>query len=80
MIISVIMPMIKCVTVRDSKACCKEYSEGIHDLCVIRCPCVSPLFVYDPETCVKCLDHVKFFKTLGNVDCLSQHLVCLEKS
>ena len=61
---SVIMPLIKCVAVRDSKACRKEFSEDGHDVCVAYCPCVFPLFVYDPETCVKCLDHVKSWETV----------------
>lgn len=74
------MPVTKCVFSRDNKGCHYEFACDGHSLCVPHRPCVNQDFVFDPEACDQCSEHVKFLRSVGKVDRLSQHFVSLKKS
>ena len=74
------MPLSRCVFVRDGKACHYEFSCDGHTLCVPHRPCVNSDFVYDPELCDFCSENVKFLRSVGRVDRLSQQFASLKRS
>lgn len=74
------MSRVKCVFSRGEKSCSYEFSSDGHSLCVPHRLCVSEDFVYRPDLCVQCSEHVKFFRALGSVDRLSQHFLSIKKS
>ena len=76
----VIMPTVKCVFSREGRQCSHDFSSDGHSLCVPHRPCVSADFVFDPEVCGVCGENVKFLRTLGYVDRLSQHFTSIRKS
>ena len=75
-----IMPVFKCVFSREGHSCLHEFSCDGHSLCVPHRPCVSEDFVFDPEACAVCSENVKFLRTVGHVDRLSQQFSSLKKS
>ena len=74
------MPTSKCSFVSDGRHCSYDFSSDGHLLCVPHRPCVSPDFVFDPDVCSVCSENVKFLRTLGYVDRLSQHFTSIRKS
>ena len=74
------MPSSKCTFVREGRQCSYDFSSDGHSLCVTHRPCVSPDFLFDPEGCDVCSENVKFLRSLGHVDRLSQHFTSLRKS
>ena len=74
------MPLSRCVFSRDGKACHYEFSCDGHTLCVPHRPCVDSDFIYDPERCDFCSENVKFLRSVGRVDRISQQFVSLKKS
>ena len=76
----VTMPLSPCIFARDGKACHYEFSCDGHTLCVPHRPCVDSNFVYDPERCDFCTESIKFFRSVGKVDRLSNQFVAMKKS
>lgn len=70
----------KCLFSRDGKACHYDFSPDGHALCVPHRSCVTSDFVYDPEACDVCSEHIKFLRTVGHVDRLSLQFSSLKKS
>lgn len=74
------MPLAKCVYSLDGKLCRYEFAGDGHALGVTHRPCVSVDFGFDPDVCEACAENVKFLRTVGQVDRLSQQFTSLKKS